>query len=179
MKIAVGSKNPLKLEAVKIILKKLYPEAEYVPVEVDSGVSHTPLTNEETIAGARRRAKEAMDLARADWGVGLEGGMARVGDRWFSGVWCVIRAGEEESLGGGVHFELPPSVCRGILEESREMGDCLDELTGLKMTKQRMGAEGILTGGRIDRLRTFQNAVIFALAPYLNPLYYNLNENQE
>jgi inosine/xanthosine triphosphatase len=107
-----------------------------------------------------------------DWGVGVEGGLSRVGDRWFSGVWCVIRAGEEESLGGGVHFELPPAVCRGILEEDREMGDCMDELTGLKMTKRKMGAEGILTGGRIDRLRTFQNAVIYALAPHLCPSYY-------
>ena len=179
MKISVGSKNPLKLTAVENILKNIHPGAEYVSVDVNSGVSHTPLTNEETIAGARRRAKEAIDLARADWGVGLEGGMARVGDRWFSGVWCVIRAGEEESLGGGVHFELPPLICRGILEEGREMGDCMDELAGLKKTKQRMGAEGILTGGRIDRLQTFQNAVIFALAPYLNPSYYNLNEDQK
>lgn len=172
MKIAVGSKNPLKLEAVESILKKLYPEAEYIPVEVDSGVSSTPLSNEETIAGARQRAREAITISRSDWGVGLEGGMARVRERWFSGVWCVIRDGEKESMGGGVHFEIPDSVCHGILEESREMGDCMDELAGMKMTKQRMGAEGILTGGRIDRLRTFQNAIIYALAPYLNRDYY-------
>ena len=172
MRIAVGSKNPLKLEAVESVVRKLHPEAEYFPVAVDSGVSPTPLSNEETIAGARRRAREALTIARADWGVGLEGGMARVGDRWFSGVWCVIWDGEKETTGGGVHFEIPESVCRGILKEGREMGDCMDELTGLKMTKRRMGAEGILTGGRIDRRRTFQNAVIYALAPYLRRPYY-------
>ena len=172
MRIAVGSKNPLKLSAVESICKKIHPGAEYFPVDVNSGVSHTPLSNEETIAGARRRAQEALTIARADWGVGLEGGMARVGDRWFSGVWCVIRDGEKETMGGGVHFEIPDFVCRGILEEGREMGDCMDELAGMKMTKRRMGAEGILTGGKIDRLRTFQNAVIYALAPYLCRPYY-------
>ncbi|MCX6349578.1 MAG: DUF84 family protein, partial [Candidatus Aureabacteria bacterium] len=58
--VAVGSTNPVKRRAVAAA----------------SGVSSTPLSNEETIAGARRRAQAARRAARARWGVGLEGGMA-------------------------------------------------------------------------------------------------------
>lgn len=172
MKIAVGSENPLKLQSVRAVLRRIYPEAEFAPVKVNSGVSHNPLSNEETIAGARRRAKESLRISQADWGIGLEGGIVLISERWFTCVWCVIWDGEEETLGGGVHFELPPAVIRGILREGKEMGTCMDTLTGLTMSKRKMGAEGILTGGLIDRKTTFQNAIIYALAPRISPHYY-------
>ena len=172
MIVAVGSKNPLKLTSVRSILEKIRPGAEYIPVDVHSGVSHTPLSNEETIAGARRRAKEARKITGADWGIGLEGGMTLVGDIWFTCVWCVIRDGEIETLGGGVHFQLPDRVVRGILDQGKEMGTCMDELTGVMMSKRKMGAEGILTGGLVDRKTTFENAIIYALAPRISESYY-------
>lgn len=172
MEIAVGSQNPLKLRSVKEVLEKIYPEATYLPVKVDPGVSPTPLDNDETIAGARQRAQMAYNQTGADWGIGLEGGMTRIDRRWFTCVWCVIRDGSEETLGGGVHFELPARVIRSILQEGMEMGTRLDEITGISMSKRKMGAEGILTGGLIDRAATFKNAILYALAPRISAEYY-------
>ncbi len=173
MKIAVGSLNPLKLEAVKNILSRAGRHDQFVAVAAESGVAHTPLSNSETIAGARRRAREAREAAGADRGVGLEGGMNRVGGAWFTCVWCVISDGQRETAGGGVHFQLPDRVVRAILEEGKEMGTAMDELAGTTMSKRRMGAEGLLTGGLIDRQTTFEIAVIYALAPRLSPKYYS------
>ena len=172
MKIAVGSLNPLKLEAVKNILSRAGRDDQFVAVSVESGVSHTPLSNQETIAGARRRAREARKSAGADRGVGLEGGMNRLGEDWFTAVWCVISDGDGETVGGGVHFQLPPSVVRAITEEGKEMGPAMDVLAGTNMSKRRMGAEGLLTEGLIDRKTTFEIAVIYALAPRLSPEYF-------
>lgn len=173
MKIAVGSLNPLKLEAVKSILSRAGRDDDFVAVEAESGVSHTPLSNSETIAGARRRAEEARRIAGADWGVGLEGGMNRVGEEWFTCVWCLIADGTAATAGGGVHFQLPPAVVRAILEEGMEMGPAMDRLAGTTMSKRKMGAEGLLTEGLIDRKTTFEIAVIYALAPRLFPEYYS------
>lgn len=172
MKIVVGSLNPLKLQAVESILRKVHPGSECVAVKVESGVSHTPLSNNETIDGARRRAREALKISRADWGVGLEGGLVRIGETWFTSVWCVIWDNSQETLGGGVHFQLPESVVREIIEEGREMGECMDRLTGLTLTNREMGAEGVLTAGLIDRKTTFENAIIYALAPRISQEYY-------
>ncbi len=172
MKIAIGSLNPLKLAAVKSTLSRAGKGDEFVAVAAESGVSHTPLSNTETIAGARRRAEEARKISGADWGVGLEGGMNRLGEEWFTCVWCLIFDGAAETVGGGVHFQLPPVVVRAILDEGLEMGPAMDRLAGTKMSKQKMGAEGLLTEGLIDRKTTFEIAVIYALAPRLSPEYY-------
>jgi len=168
----VGSKNPLKLQAVESILKNIFPGSEYISLKAESGVSHTPLSNEETISGAEKRAEDARKITGADWGVGLEGGMVKIAGTWFTCVWCIIRDGEKETLGGGVHFQLPDLVVRGILDEGKEMGTCMDELTGMTMNKQKMGAEGILTRGLIDRKTTFKNAVTYALAPRISETLY-------
>lgn len=173
MKIAVGSQNPLKLAALKSVLERIRPGDEFVPAAAESGVSHTPLSNSETIAGARKRAEEARRISGADWGVGLEGGMSRVGGEWFTCVWCAIADGNVTTAGGGVHFQLPPAVVRAIIEGGKEMGPAMDELAGTVMSKRKTGAEGILTAGLIDRKTTFEIAVIYALAPRLSPKYYS------
>ncbi len=171
--VAVGSQNPLKLEAARSVISRIVPEAEFVSLPADSGVSANPASNRETIEGARGRAEAARKESGADWGVGLEGGITPVGEDWFTCVWCVIRDGVRETRGGGVHFQLPPDVLRVILEDGGEMGDGMDKLTGLKMTKRRMGAEGILTNGLVDRKTTFETALIYALAPWISEEYYN------
>ena len=176
MRVAVGSKNPVKRRAVAAVLRRLSPGFVCTAVAAASGVSSTPLSNEETIAGARRRAKAARRAARAGWGVGLEGGMAKIAGRWFTCVWCVIWDGRRETVGGCVHFELPKRVIRGILVGKKEMGACLDELTGLRLTKRKMGAEGILTAGMVKREESFRNAVLYALAPRISAKYYGRKE---
>jgi inosine/xanthosine triphosphatase len=171
-KISVGSKNPLKLQSVESVLKNIFPEAEFIAVSTESGVSHTPLSNEETISGAGKRAEDARNITGADWGIGLEGGMVKIDDTWFTCVWCIIRNEEKETLGGGVHFQLPDRVVRGILEDGKEMGTGMDELTGMTMSKRKMGAEGILTQGLIDRKTTFETAITYALAPRISEKLY-------
>jgi non-canonical (house-cleaning) NTP pyrophosphatase len=69
-------------EAVSVFGPQLDPHArfEVVGVEVASGVSHTPLSCEETMAGARQRAEALRGLAQEknepwEYFVGLEGGL--------------------------------------------------------------------------------------------------------
>src|ERR1700740_473294 len=84
--IAVGSARKPKVEAVRDALGVIGPFLdgdavfEIVPVEVASGVRHTPLTREDLMAGARQRAEFLMRAAgerNEPWKyfVGLEGGL--------------------------------------------------------------------------------------------------------
>lgn len=75
IKVAVGSKNPIKIDAVKSAFKKVFgAEVEVIGVSVSSGVSDMPLSFEEMAQGAKNRAEDARKELDADFGVGLEGG---------------------------------------------------------------------------------------------------------
>ena len=59
MKVVVGSLNPVKLNATRNILEKIYGEIDISPRDVDSGVPDQPFGMDETIKGAVNRAKNS------------------------------------------------------------------------------------------------------------------------
>ena len=83
MNIAVGSLNPVKLAAVKEAFSIVWPDTvwDVIGVEVISGVSAQPMSDIESIKGAINRAKISITELEADYGVGLEGGLQKIGER--------------------------------------------------------------------------------------------------
>ena len=61
MKVAIGSTNPVKIAAVKSAFKKVWPNKKFTfkGIKVNSGVSHQPMSDIESIKGAGNRAKKA------------------------------------------------------------------------------------------------------------------------
>jgi len=171
VKIAVGSTNPIKIDAVRAVAGKIFTDATVEGMTVDSGVRRNPLTDAETIAGAVRRATEAREKAGADLGVGIEGGITAIEGRHYTCVWCAVDDGRGVTTGGGVHIPVPDAVLRAILKGA-EMGEVMDALTSIKDTKRKMGFEGIVTGGLIDRRDSFEAVVTYTLARFINPGLY-------
>ena len=56
-KVIITSKNPVKINAVKEGFKKMFPKEEFVVegVSIPSGVADQPMSNEETMLGAKNR----------------------------------------------------------------------------------------------------------------------------
>src|SRR5579863_1969120 len=81
IRIAVGSKRAPKLDAVREALASLGPllhanaHFEVSGFEVQTGVSHTPRSRAELMAGARGRCEALRHDQRAAYFVGLEGGL--------------------------------------------------------------------------------------------------------
>jgi len=75
MKIAIGSTNPTKVRAARNVLRKIYPRAEFVALEVASGVPKQPRGDKQTRRGAVNRAKRVRAQTHADLGIGLEAGI--------------------------------------------------------------------------------------------------------
>ena len=71
------------------------------------------------------------------------------------------------SFGVSPLFELPPGITDDLLA-GVELGDVMDRLTGERNTRQRGGAVGVLTGGRITRRELYAQGVAMALIPFLN-----------
>jgi inosine/xanthosine triphosphatase len=169
MKIAVGSANPVKVEAVRTMAQRVWPEAEVVAVAVPSGVSAMPMSDAEALTGARNRALAARQAAAADLGVGLEGGVNAEPFGLALHGWVVIVDGNgREGIGGGARLPLPQAIAQRIMA-GEELGDVMDDILGDHNVKQKGGAVGALTAGLVMRQETFAVAVAYALSPFIVP----------
>jgi inosine/xanthosine triphosphatase len=176
MRVLVGSVNPVKIAAVRDVFEPYFPGAEVEGIETPSGVPAQPI-GEATFTGAENRALallalDAKDSLGVEFCVGLEGGIAQYHGRWFAfGAICIADAAGRLGFGVSPLFELPPGVVDDLLGGS-ELGHVMDRLAGEHNTKQRGGAVGILTGGRITRRELYAQGVAMALIPFLNEEMY-------
>lgn len=178
MQVAVGSKNPVKIEAVKRIFSQIYGQdkVEVLGIEVDSRIPIQPV-GDETIDGAVNRAKEAIVKGDADLGVGIEAGLFKFPGTITGYVdiqWCAIVDREGRlTVGCNSGFEYPPKVVSRVLGENREVGEVMDELTGVKDLGESVGAIGVLSKGLLDRVSLSEQAVLMAMIARLNlDLYF-------
>ena len=191
--VAVGSTRLPKVQAVRQALEAfgaaLDPNAQFevIGVDVPSGVSHTPRSRAELMAGARGRAETLMGLARERgerwrYFVGLEGGLDVVhegalrekGRRWvFLESWAFVSDGAgRESFGQAGGVVLPDLLAEEVLGRGTELSAAIDAYAGGHGIRDAQGAWGVLTRGIISRQEAFRIAVIHAFAPFFNaPLY--------
>lgn len=169
-RVVVASANPVKVAAIQGGLELTFPERCFAiqGVSVESGVSDQPMSDEETLAGARNRTSAARSLfPDADIWCGLEGGVQRHGDGMFAFAWIVCETSELRGEARTATFPLPPGVVQ-LIDDGVELGDADDRVFGRANSKQKEGAVGILTGGLIDRCRLYEHAAVMALIPLRN-----------
>lgn len=171
MKVAVGSKNPVKVYAVKLAFETIWPEQtwEVEGVDVSSEVSNQPMSDTESITGARNRATKALKKLQADFGVGLEGGLHQIQDKWFDCGWIVILDKDrKEGIGSSVRIETPKKMLDLILQ-GKELGEVCDIVFEKKNSKQGEGHFGLMTKNAITRTEGYKDAVIMALSRFIHP----------
>lgn len=175
--VAVGSENPVKVGAVKRVMRKLIGHVKVVPVKVDPGVPRQPVGAEETIKGAINRAREALTRTGADLGVGIEAGLVKVPATmtgYMDFQYCaIIDKDGWITIGCGPGFEYPPRVVAMVLGEKMEVGEVMSQLTGIENLGRKQGAIGYLTHGMINRRRLTEISVIMAMIPRINRELYS------
>jgi inosine/xanthosine triphosphatase len=184
MRVAVGSRNPVKVAAVERAL----PDATVEAVGVDSGVPDQPWGHAETRTGAENRARRALAPA-FDLGVGIEGGVARYDDTdgLFLVMWAAVADGDRLEVGVGPGLRLPDAVADRV-ESDEELGPVMDDVVGDSegaslprdvraaapregAVKRDQGAAGVLTDGIVDRESCLRHAVAGALGPFRTDHY--------
>jgi inosine/xanthosine triphosphatase len=167
-RIAVGSKNPVKLAAARAVVTRLVPGITLEAVEVPSGVPDQPFGDDQTIRGAIARAQRARESLDADFGVGIEGGVVEMPDgtmRTCAWAAVVSRSGRH-GVGGSLAMPLPDAVAK-LIRDGMELGHAMDKLTSQTGTKHGAGAVGILTAGLVDRQAAYEVLVAYALSVFL------------
>lgn len=174
-KVIVASTNPVKINTAKIAFEKFFPDSQFdfVGISVDSGVSAQPMSNEETMLGAKNRVNNAiLKDSSADFYVGMEGGIEYIESNMFSFSWVVISNKQTLGMGKSASFKLPPKL-RELIESGMELGEADTIVFGVENSKQKMGAIGLLTNGIIDRTDLDVTPTMFALLPFIKPDLYD------
>jgi inosine/xanthosine triphosphatase len=159
-KIYVGTTNKVKLSAIREVFK----DYEIVGLEVQSGVSSQPKSDEEAIKGARNRA---IALPRNGLRIGLEAGIHPYGSVWMLMNWGVLIDQEErEYLAGGIRIPLPREISTILVETNRELADVIDEYVGKSDIRSKEGAMGIFTNNVVVRKDIFVQIAQMLLGQY-------------
>ena len=171
-KIVVGTTNPAKLNAVRVAFQEMFPSEHFdvSGIAVASGVSDQPMSDEETLQGARNRAHNARQEAKdADFWVGVEGGVHVLDPSKISTfAWIVVIDRDTVGEAKSASFLLPPKVA-ALVSAGTELGTADDIIFGTENSKQAGGAVGLLTEGVITRSSLYSMAVSLALIPWKNP----------
>ena len=190
IQVVVGSKNPVKIESVKQGFAAMFPSSQQfnvVGVDAASEVSDQPMSDNETLQGARNRAKHASNMMKdADYFVGVEGGCAKVGTELSVFAWIVVQHRDKRcGKARTATFFLPQEVTE-LIEQGKELGEAGERFDASVLSrfptylakddivfrrdnsKQSNGSVGLLTNDAITRTTYYIPAVILALIPFIN-----------
>ncbi len=174
-KVVIASTNPVKIETTSRGFSKMFPDLkfEFIGVSAPSGVSDQPMSEVETLNGAINRAENVSKLEnKADFWVGIEGGLEEISTEMESFAWVVVKS-KSGKFGKGRtgSFFLPDKVTR-LIKQGKELGEADDIVFKMENSKQANGSVGILTGNVLTRTSFYEPAVILALIPFKNGELY-------
>lgn len=173
LKLCVASQNPVKINAAKEALQLVFPGAdvESVGVNAPSLVAEQPMTEDETREGAENRLDFILKHHSCDFAMAMEGGVDKFSFGAATFAYVAIGHGDKQSIGRSALLPIPDSVYQSLCN-GEELGDVMDQLFNQHNIKQRGGAIGVLTQGLATRQSVYTQALILAMAPFMNPELY-------
>jgi inosine/xanthosine triphosphatase len=174
--VVIASLSPAKVDAVRRAVERIatvdpsFSKASIRTLDVTGLSPRMPITDAETLEGARRRAATAARSAQPPFlAIGLEGGLSNDPITTLTS-WAAVTDGERWGYGAGGRIVLPDAVIHEV-KAGRELGDVIDEMAGAQIRGTR-GAWGWLTRDLVGRRQALLTATLAALAPFYNRELY-------
>ncbi|MEH8018160.1 inosine/xanthosine triphosphatase [Rheinheimera muenzenbergensis] len=171
MQIRVASANPAKIQAVHNAMAQIFNSKTLncSGQSTESGVAAQPMDSDETLRGALNRLQAvAAKAPGADYYVALEAGLD--GDCSFA--WIAIMHQGRISKTRSASLPLPPAALAAI-QQGEELGDVMDRMFAQQNVKQQGGAIAMLTNHLLTRSGVYQQAIILAMIPFIQPQLFN------
>lgn len=166
-KAAVGSKNPVKISAVREVVEDLFSNPEVISLAAPSQVSEMPFGQEEAIRGAENRADYCLKKSDAGFAFGLEGFVLDLEQGLFLSGWSVAKSRSGKTGYGNIGLiELPERIAERV-RAGQELGPVMDDVLGEDNVAKKAGAVGVLTNDKVTRKNAFERGVVFSLSPFL------------
>lgn len=164
IRVAVGSTNHVKVEAVREVMESIYGSVRIYSVDVKSGVPDQPFESE-THRGAVNRAKEA--LGDRDLSVGIEAGVFELYGELMDIQHCaIIDKDGKITTGMGSGFAYPPEIAE-LVRGGLTVGQAVDKIYDKCAVGHSEGAIGLLSKGIMDRKELTKQSVLAAMIPRL------------
>jgi len=168
MKIAIGTKNQAKVQAVEKVCSTYLETYDFLALAVPSYVSDQPIGDEETLLGAKNRALLALKELQAEMSFGLEGGVKELNGQLFVCNWGVLHTKNgQQFIAGGAQIPLPEEVAAAI-RKGEELGPVMDAYTKQVGIRHKEGAVGVFTNGIVNRGDMFEHIVKLLIGQYFN-----------
>jgi len=184
--IGIGSKNKVKNSATYEGFKICFPEKklEFHSFKSESGITRMPIKNRELIDGAKNRAENALNTLRSNYkssndieiaffGVGLEGGIIyeKQIDKWLLCGWVAVIQWNKRIINFARTASMQlPEIVANMVHSGLELATVMDKLSGMKNTREDLGAFGILTNNIFTRQDSFKEAIVLACAPFYHKI---------
>ena len=173
IRAAIGTKNPTKINGIKLAFSRYFPEAELRPVDSSSIAKAQPYGLEEMTAGAAARAKFALSQAGGDFGVGVEAGIFQIGKVYFDNqVAAIVDGVGRVSFGHSAGYMLPREDMEKLFRDGRELERWAEEISGINEVGDKGGIIQHLTRGRMSRTDLTEQCVVTAMIPWLHRNLY-------
>lgn len=184
MIVAVGSTNEAKVLAVKESLSASprFSNAKIVSLSASSDVSSQPLSLQETILGAKNRAKNAFNNCEGcAYSFGIESGLMEspeVATGYLHTCAGCIYDGTRYYIGLSTGFEVPPQILTLLLENKMDLSQaCLESgISHNSNIGSTEGLIGVLTKGKIDRKEYSRQCILTALLQLENAEWYIIEQ---
>lgn len=169
MIVAVGTKNPAKVEGVRLAFSKYFPKPTINTIDSASVTRTQPLGLEQMTQGAISRAKFALSKLGGDFGVGVEAGIFQIGDTYFDHQQAAIADPSGKlSLGHSAGYPLPTKEVETLIKAGRELERYAESLSGISEIGNKGGLIHHLTKGVMTRTDLTEQCVMMALIPWLH-----------
>ncbi len=161
IKCYLGSLNKVKLDAVKKVLL----DYEVICLAVNSGVGDQPLSDSETMQGARNRA---LALPNDGLRIGLEAGVQLQDGILFLVNWGVLLDQKGNFYyAGGTRIPLPDFIKEELFNQGKELATVMDEYLNQKDIRSKEGAIGYFTCSVVRRIDIFVHIVKLLYGQYI------------
>lgn len=166
-KIVVCSKNESKNYAVESVMNQYFKDYEIISIETKSGVSETPINDDEGIEGCLNRIKDAIkQKVTGDLYVAMEGILTETKYGTFICGWTVIynRNKDEYYYGCSSKVKVPNEIIAKI-DKNIRLSDVVSEFVSYSGDEiSNYGTNGILTNGAYTRIDEFRDSVLCAIS---------------
>lgn len=163
----------MKVDATKQAFSEYFTDFEIEAVSIPSGVNPYPWSDAEMLEGALNRARGALrEVPNADYAVGLEGGLQRLGDHMIVKQLAVVIGGDEIGIGLSPGYICPEGILEKIKPQQESSRRRIDAFFGEEEILSKEGPIGVLTRSKMTRTDASRDAVLCALTRFMSPHYY-------
>ena len=167
MKIVVCSKNIAKNNAVENVIKDFIENYDIYSLDTYSGVSETPISDEEGVTGCKNRIKDAIkQIDDANLYIAMEGILTQTFDETFLCGWTVIYNNDtkEYSYGCSAKVNVPKEIVKNLSKDERLSDVVAKFFESTEEEVRNYGTNGILTHGEYTRTDEFTDSVLCAVS---------------